>query len=136
MLSLGAIRSRYYAAAKRLNAPKEMVRFATQPTTDGGPHVERVGDAYVYAVWERGTELERRVTQDPDELLYWLVSALTFEMACQYELSHRVPGKDSRRPLFEKQLELLRLVNQAWSERKQIEFNAILREHPFSDGDA
>jgi hypothetical protein len=107
--------------------------FATQPHYGGGSHVERVGDAYAYVVSERGTEFERRVTRDPDELLYWLVAELTFEMAMEYELAHRRENVDSRRLLFEKHLELLEQANPAWSAAKRSEYDAVLRLHPFED---
>src|SRR5918997_1030850 len=118
MVAVSTIRSRYYKVARRLGAPKHLVMFATQPRPDGGAYVELDGDAYAYVVWERGVELQRKVTHDPEEILYWLVSDLTFEMAMEYELDHRRKDQDSRRLLFEKNLELLAVANQTWSERK------------------
>jgi hypothetical protein len=86
------------------------------------------------AVTERGQELNRRITSDPDELLYWLVSDLTWAMASDYELAHRVTNQDFRRLLFKKHLELLAAINNGWSQRKQVEYDRVLVEHPFCDG--
>jgi Immunity protein 63 len=133
MVAVSTIKSRYYHAARRLGAPKRLVVFATQPRPDGGAYVERGDGAYAYVVWERGVELQRRITHDPDEVLYWLVSDLTFEMALEYELSHRRKHRDSRRLLFEKHLELLATVNHTWSERQRLEYDRTLQEHPFLD---
>ena len=107
MKSISAIKSRYYSVARRLRAPTAHVHFATTPHHDGSPHVERNSDAYCYVVTERGREFERRRTPDPDELLYWLVSDLTWAMACEYELRHRIADEDCRRLLFQKQLQCL-----------------------------
>lgn len=133
MVALSTIKSRYYVIARRLGAPKRHVMFATQPTGFGDPHVEKLDDTYAYVVSERGHEIERRVTQDSDELLYWLVSDLTWSMASEYELSHRSENTDFRRLLFRKHLELLSLANPKWSEAKRNEYDLVLRAHPFSD---
>jgi hypothetical protein len=57
------------------------------PQHDGGPHVEIIGDKYHYVVTERGSELERKITTDRQELLYWLISGVVFEMVGDFELS-------------------------------------------------
>jgi hypothetical protein len=136
MIAVSTIRSRYHRIARELGAPKRYVMFATQPRIDGGPYIERQGEDYAYVVWERGSELRRRVTRDPDEILYWLVSDLTWDMASEYELSNRREHVDSRRLLFEKHLELLALANPSWSAAKRLEYDAVLREHPFRDAQA
>jgi hypothetical protein len=134
MKSMSAIKSRYHSIARQLGAPTAHVHFATTPQHDGSPHVERAGDGFRYLVTERGQELERRTTSDPDELLYWLVSDLTWAMASDYELAHRDTNRDFRRLLFTKHLELLAEVNSGWSQRKQVEYDRVLVEHPFCDG--
>jgi len=133
MKSISAIKSCYYSIARQLRAPAAHVPFATRPQHDGSPHVERAGDEFHYIVTERGLELKRRTTSDPDELLYWLVSDLTWAMASDYELAHRAPSQDSRRLLFKKHVELLAAVNSGWSQRQQVEYERILVEHPFRD---
>jgi hypothetical protein len=132
--SMSAIKSRYYSIARRLGAPKAHAEFAMTPQHDGSPHVERAGDGFGYVVTERGQELERRTTGDPDELLYWLVSDLTWAIASDYELAHRAPDRDSRHLLFQKHLELLAKVNSEWLRRKRVAYNRVLAEHPFCDG--
>ena len=133
MKSVSTIRSRYYSIARQLKAPAAHIHFATAPQHDGNPHVERNEDSFCYVVTERGQEYERRRTGDPDELLYWLVSDLTWAMASEYELRHRVPGQDFRRLLFKKHSELLAEVNSQWSQRKQTEYDQVLVDHPFCD---
>jgi hypothetical protein len=133
MISISTIRSRYYEAARRVGAPEDEVVFATRPDWDGRPYVERRGDAYAYVVSERGVEHECRLTEDPDDILYWLVSSLTFSMATEYELNHRREGQDSRRIWIDKHLELLALADPRWAARKRLEYDQLLREHPFVD---
>ncbi len=105
----------------------------TTPQHDGTPHVEVVGGKYHYVVTERGREFERRVTESEDEILYWLVSDLVFDLATKYELEHRVPGRDSRRLLFAKEIELMERVNPEWAERTRQKIRNILKEYPYRD---
>ena len=132
-MSISAIKSQYYAIADRLNAPTKHIRFATSPQHDGSPHIEANGADYYFIVTERGVELERQTTTEPEDILYWLVSDLTWSMASDYELSHREIALDSRRLLFQKHLELLAAVSLDWSNRKRLEYESVLRKHPFSD---
>ena len=134
MKSISSIKSRYYSIARQLKVAEAHVYFFTTPHHDGSAHIERIGDSYCYVVTERGKEYERRTTSDPDEVLYWLVSNLTFSMATEYELHHRAKDQDSRRIRFQKQLELLAKINGEWSQRKRAEFNQVLSAHQFSDG--
>ena len=130
MDAVSTIRSRYYRAARQVGAPDGDIMFATRPRLDGGPYVELRRDAYAYVVWERGEEIACRMTKDPDEILYWLISDLTFTMATDYELSHRRADRDSRQVWMDKQLELLAAVDPQWSARKRIEYAELLRDSP------
>ncbi|UYY78853.1 immunity 63 family protein [Sphingomonas sp. R1] len=102
------------------------------PRGDGSPYVE-VSDAYYFVVEERGVELERRKTDDLDELLYWIFDGVTFSISCDFELRNRKPGEDPRRQLFAKQEALLSQLSTRWSARKLDEHRAILTRHPFND---
>jgi hypothetical protein len=130
MLSVTHLRSRYSALCAKLGATRS---FQTAPQHDGSVHVEVTVDAYHYVVTERGTEFERRRTTDPDELLFWLMSDVTFNLASEYELKHRISGRDFRRLLFQKQIDLMGQLNAEWSERKRHEIQRVLAAHPYDD---
>lgn len=133
MKSIETIKSHYYRIAKQLNAPKKYVRFAKTANHDGSPHIEFVNDKYYYVVTERGVELERKQTTDPDEILYWLISDITFYMSSDYELNHRIESEDCRRQLFKKDVELLNGIESHWAEKKKKEYESILKTNPFYD---
>ncbi|MGQ4584263.1 Imm63 family immunity protein [Lysobacter sp. F60174L2] len=105
----------------------------TQRSDDGSPHVEFVNGKYNYVVTERGFEFERRIAQSEDELLYWFIGGVTANIASQFELENRIPGEDSRRQLFAKNLALLARLDPQWANRKQSEYEHVLSEHPFRD---
>src|SRR5690349_5872192 len=102
----------------------------TEPIGDGTPHVEIVNDDYHFVASERGTEFDRRSTNDPSELLYWIFSGITHSMASSYEVTHRVRGQSFRRLMFSKQLELLQELNPEWAAKRKKEIDAILLKHP------
>ena len=104
--------------------------FRMTPAHDGSAHIERERQSYCYVVTERGSEYERRRTQDPEELLFWMMSDVTFDIAVRYELTHRRPGADSRRLLFRTQEELLQSLKPAWADELRRKHRSILRQHP------
>lgn len=130
---LAFLRERYIALARQIRAPASLVQFHETPTDSGAPHIEYEGGDLCYVITERGEELERRRTKDPDTVLYWLLSSLTFQMACDHAMQHRQPGMDFRRPLFAKQLELLGLLQSTWRAACDAELNTTLQKHPFRD---
>lgn len=133
MRSISTLKAAYYDIARRLNAPRRYVRFATTPQHDGSPHIESNGNEFAYVITERGEEYERRQTTNGDDILYWLVRDLTRDMASEYELSHRISTADSRRMFFKKHVELLGIINRDWQARKESEYEAVLEQHPFHD---
>lgn len=130
-MTLASIRDRYDTIADRLSAPARHRHFFTTPQHDGSCHVELVGSEFHYVVTERGTEYERWTTSDADELLFWLVSDLTREMAMEWELKNRIEGEDFRRQFFSKHVELMAQVNEAWGRRTRLNYEKILEEYPF-----
>lgn len=129
-MTLQPIQSRFQEIAAQLGSTTTL---ATTPQHDGSPHAEHVGDTYFYVVTERGSELERRETKDPDELLSWFVRGLTFSMAIEWELKHRIPSQDTRRLLFKKHVELLRGIRELWADQEQAYYDDVLKQYPFDD---
>jgi hypothetical protein len=103
-------------------------------TEDGArPHIEVDARGYHYVVVERGSELRRDTTSNLDELFYHVFESITFSLACDYELAHRVLGHDSRRLLFARQIELLSTLSSSWAKRESLDHQRILGQHPFND---
>ena len=135
--SVEGLRRLFRQARGRLeDGEKYRTWFRTTPSHDGSPHVEQEGPFLCFVVTERGTEYERRRTEDPDELLFWLMETVTFDMATRFELAHRRPNEDFRRQLFMKQEQLLHALRPSWGERCRRDLEKILRAHPFTDEEA
>jgi hypothetical protein len=132
LLTLPAIRKRVKTLAKAINAPKELITISGCYKWDT-EFIEIDECGYHYILTERGNEIRRRSTKNIEELLYWIFEEITFSMASDYELDNRKPNVDSRRLLFDKQLELMALIGHEFKIRLEKEFGLILKEVPFVD---
>ena len=120
--------------AEKINAPSNLLPTFSSPIGDATPNIEvdNLG-LYNYVISERGNEFERKLTSDLNDLLYWIFSSVTFSMACDYELKNRIEEKDCRRIMFEKQEELLGILDKKWEEKERKEHQSILVNSPFDD---
>jgi Immunity protein 63 len=85
------------------------------------------GDELHWMVRERGEILADLVTRDVDELLYWIFSSVTGDMATRWECDNRVGDQDSRIAMWNKHVELLAMLNPDWAMRWRHE---LLRRVP------
>jgi hypothetical protein len=120
--------------AEKINAPKHLLPTYGHSVDGAHPHIEvdKNGQLY-YVIVERGEELKRDFAVDTDDLLYRVFADITFTMAGDYEVKHRIETEDFRRQMFAKQEELLSILNDKWKDREQKEHQWILRSYPFDD---
>ena len=134
MKNLSEIKAEIDRLAARVGAPEDSLPTYGQTRDGARPHIETDARSYHYVVVERGEELRRDTTTDLDELLYHVFEGVTFTLACSFATAHRVPGRDFRRRLFTRQIELLGSLSSSWAERESREHQRILQQHPFIDG--
>jgi hypothetical protein len=130
--AFAALRDAFGRHASQLGTPTAL---PTVRQDSGAAHVEYRDGAYHYVVTERGTELERRVATDANELLYWLLSDAAFGLATAHAARERGAGRSFRRALFAKEIELLERLDPAWATRKRDEIAATLLRAPFDATD-
>lgn len=131
--TLEGIRDAITRIARIIQAPDKLLPTYSSSIDGGHPHIELDLHGFHYVVVERGHEFERRTTRDPNELAYWVFDSVTFSMAADFELRNRKELQDCRRMMFQKQLELLKELDDSWMERKKRDHEAVLKEHPFDD---
>ena len=122
---------RFRELVKHLDVHPCYKTFHTMPQHDGSPHIEQSGDEFDYVITERGSEYARFRTTDPDEILYKLVDSATQVAATNYELKHRIAGRDGREIWFPYQEDLLHAIKPEWGARKRDEHMRILINHPY-----
>lgn len=130
---LEGLQKAYDHVCQRIEATAHAYTFSIERRDDGSPHVEYSGGEFHYVVTERGLELDRRSTADPDEILYWMIRDLTFWMGAAYEFKHRIEGQDARRIIFAHWLELMMRADPQMARRLRLHIDGILDRHPFID---
>ncbi|MEB6380128.1 immunity 63 family protein [Leclercia adecarboxylata] len=117
----------------RAGFPKHSVNLCSAPVGGGTPYISFENNTYNYIYSERGYELSRKVTHSLNTLLYWIMSEFACQIAYQYELAHRIKGKDGRRIAFPKFIEIMANMNPAWESEARNEIQNILAEAPYDD---
>lgn len=131
--SLDDVKAEVERLAAKIDAPHSLLPTYGYSIDGAHPHIEVDALGYHYVVRERGQEISRVTTAELDELLYHVFEHVTFLLACQYELKHRVQAPDFRRLLFRYQVALLSMISAEWAEREAREHERILGRFPFDD---
>lgn len=105
----------------------------TSDVFNDGASIYTENSKYYYILMERGHINKCYESENLEEILYLLFESITFAMASNYEVHHRIENQDSRRLLWKKQLELLEKVDKNFKVRCQAEIEEILKIAPFND---
>jgi hypothetical protein len=131
--SLAEVKAEIDRRAAILGASGEMLPTYGVSRDFGYPHIEVDQAGYHYVVVERGKELKRITTPLLDELLYHVFESVSFSLAGRFEVQHRIARQDSRRQMFQHQVELLDTLDPAWAARCRAQHLQILEQNPFHD---
>lgn len=66
-------------------------------------------------------------------MLWNVVEIFSFDIAMEYAMNNREKGKDFRRALFKKELEIYSLFGEQFEKRKKNELDEILKRNPYND---
>ncbi len=134
LLSLQDIKDKTEELALRIEAPADLLPTYGHSRDFGYPHIEvDTAGLLHYVVVERGQEVERKTTNNLDELLYWIFTDVTFSIAGKFEVKNRIRDEDNRRIMFAKQEELLGILSDAWRQKEKEEHERILEKYPYDD---
>lgn len=135
-MNLNEIRMAFNDLAIVIDMPAYLIPGFGEQTGEAVPYVEVDNGhfpIYRYIVKERGVELQNRQTMDVDELLYWLFSSITFEIAQKEMLKVWEGNVDQRRISFAIQERMLGTLKEQWQEKCGAEHTYILNIAPFDD---
>jgi Immunity protein 63 len=133
MMQLPQIKAEVERLAAKIGATGYVLPTYGSSEDFARPHIEVDPRGYHYVVVEHGQELRRVTTSDLDELLSHIFDSVTFELACSYELAHRIEGQDCRRLLWRHQPDLLQILSPAWAAAREREIRELTRIHPYND---
>jgi len=133
MKTLAEIQVEVEKLAAQIYASREALPTYGTSADFGRPHIEIRGREYHYVAVERGQELVRVAATNLDELLFLIFRDVTFHLAAEFELQHRIELQDCRRIIFYHQVQLLSTLSSAWAVRQADAHRRILGAHPFDD---
>ncbi|MDI5927463.1 Imm63 family immunity protein [Rhizobium leguminosarum] len=129
------IENRFLEVAHKIGVPTGKIIVQFQGDGMATRYVDlKDSDEIYYVVEERGVELERVKCSSIDNVLYFLFSDITHDMASNYAATHGKPGTEFRRLMFQEQLRLLGLASKEWRLERELEIKEILRKAPYNDG--
>ena len=133
---ISALKEQVINLGKRIGIKEDSKEYPffseTKPAISDGWYVFW-DQQYVLVYEERGKEVERIESQDAKDILYRIFESITFRIASEYELDHRVENQDFRRILFDKQVELLSIIDASFAKKLEEEIKQILMIAPFLD---
>lgn len=90
-----------------------------------GYHIDYVGD--------RGGIVDKKIYTAIEDLFFQLCWEKVTSISIEFASKNREAGKDWRRIIFKKRLELLKILNNNYYEKGKEIINSILSENPYND---
>ena len=90
-----------------------------------GYHIEYIGD--------KGGIVDKYDSDSFLEINFRICNELITSIAFKFCVDNREPGKDGRRILFKKELELLSIIGEEYYQMGNERINNILQENPYDD---
>lgn len=103
------------------------------PGSPEGIYIFSVNGEYHVSFAEKGKIKENLITTYAEEVLWQVVKCLSFSISFKYAVENREDGKDFRRMLFKKDLEVFFEFGENFGKRRKAEIEKILKENPYAD---
>lgn len=100
-----------------------------------GTYVFSDKNAYHIVYTEKGKIRKHIKSNSVDDVLWNVLDNIIFDISVNYAIKNSINGKDFRRPLFEKEIELYSKFGKNFEKRKIDEINKILQVNPYCDVD-
>ena len=104
--------------------------------TDSSPegmYIYMENDKYYYVFTEKGKIREKKELVTEEEVLWYVLELVLFNVAMDYAIKNRKKGEDFRRILFKKEIELYSRFGENFKVRKVEAINRILESNPYID---
>ncbi len=98
-----------------------------------GVYVFSKKEKYHIVYIERGKVKEEKIIYQKEDVLWFVLEDIAFELTVQYALQNRSNDKDFRRALFKREIEIYSLFGEMFKQKKEKEIEEILKENPYND---
>lgn len=126
------IKSRINKIMPELNMSQ--IRFCKgNDNSPEGTYIYFQNGRYHYIFTEKGRIRVHEELSSVSDVLWKVLNIVLDDISIDYAMKNREEGKDFRRPLFKKEIELFSKFGDEFEKRKINEINEILAENPFYD---
>lgn len=98
-----------------------------------GTYIFNHNSEYHILYMEKGKVREDKITSEKEEVLLSIVEIISFDIAMEYAIKNREEGRDFRRELFKKEIEIFSLFGEKFEKKKRSEIEEILKRNPYND---
>ncbi len=98
-----------------------------------GTYIFNQNNEYHILYTEKGKIKEDRITSEKEEVLWCVVDIISFKIAMKYAMKNREEGRDFRRALFKKEVEIYSQFGEKFEKKKRLEIEEILKKNPYND---
>lgn len=98
-----------------------------------GAYIYMENDKYYYVFTEKGKIREKKELVTEEDVLWYVLEVVLFNVAMDYAIKNRKKGEDFRRILFKKEIELYSRFGENFKMRKVEAINRILECNPYID---
>lgn len=98
-----------------------------------GTYIYMENDKYYYVFTEKGKIREKKELVTEEDVLWYVLEVVLFNVAMDYAIKNRKKGEDFRRILFKKEIELYSRFGENFKMRKVEAINRILECNPYID---
>lgn len=98
-----------------------------------GTYIYMENDKYYYVFTEKGKIREKKELVTEEDVLWYVLEVVLFNVAMDYAIKNRKKGEDFRRILFKKEIELYSRFGEIFKMRKVEAINKILECNPYID---
>ncbi len=113
---------------------KGFIYYREESTNDyEGTFIYSDAKGYHYVYMEKNSVQAHQVMQDVFDISYLVLECYVYYYASDYAVCNYEEGKDYRRPLFENERKLWKLLDERGYERKCKEIAEILKKYPYVD---
>ena len=116
------------------NLELKQVKFCVgTDSSPEGTYIYMENDKYYYVFTEKGKIREKKELVTEEEVLWYVLELVLFNVAMDYAIKNRKKGEDFRRILFKKEIELYSRFGENFKVRKVEAINRILESNPYID---
>lgn len=98
-----------------------------------GTYVFTKDSNYHVLYTEKGKVRDDKKILDVEDVLWYVLDVFSFDMAMSYAMKNRVNGRDFRRALFKREIEIYALFGENFKKKKCEEIDEILKNNPYND---